>query len=324
MSSIAKPPIANPRPAPAPLSWSRWWPAAVGVAALALGCTDPYSAQGLADHYVESYCTFLFKCCNASERLRLYGQSPGAIGMSSNTAFSTEDECREELHKSVAASFDPIVESVENGRSTWDAERARECFGYLDEGTEACDATVFFTGSQDYERCALDKIMTGQVAAGTDCYFDAECSGQDSFCRFAEPVENDRFVFRATGTCERLPQEGESCAEVVCAPGLYCDYEDQLCAAKRAVGQPCTFYEQCAEGYCDYNAQLCTAFKANGEPCMDYGECASGVCDYHSQTCASPGWDSSPEYDICHGSGEELLGISFAVAGETAPISIVP
>ncbi len=59
-----------------------------------------------------------------------------------------------------------------------------------------------------------------------------------------------------TSTCNALPADGGNCgssgSSFQCQPDYFCDYEGDVCAPRRALGQKCPYDDACLSGACEY------------------------------------------------------------------------
>jgi hypothetical protein len=92
-----------------------------------------------------------------------------------------------------------------------------------------------------------------------------------------------------TGTCQPKASLGAGCvAWDDCEDGLFCDQAAQQCAALPVDGGDCGYRGsgyRCATGYaCDFTSvdDVCVARRANGQPCSYSSLCQSGECVYGS------------------------------------------
>lgn len=303
----------------------------------------PGSIDGLCYETADTYCRFLYQCCNASEREDLAG---GLVLMILDP-HTTEEECRESMRTFVCMTFQPYEESVAAGRMEFNSSKAYECLQTQKDAVGSCDAEAYYTGN-DGKGCEMNDYLTGTIDDGDECYQDLECKNDDAECRPKTSSDPGKELRTSKGTCEPPPGAGEPCDEADCDEGLYCD-SDQRCRARKAAGDACELDQECLSDSCAYDSgtasYACAAKKANGEDCYysddcDSGncendvcankrgngedctqasECQSGSCDYQTYTCAAADGDDKVEYDMCTGNGG-FLGVRFAVEPTASPV----
>jgi len=152
-------------------------------------------------------------------------------------------------------------------------------------GDDECLSGTFCAAGSPGERiCATQLALgvpCGDQNSGIACAFGSYCSNQGEL---GEP-----------GTCMKYGDVGEPCVVVpansgflTCLGGLYCR-SDGICEPAPGSG-PCAKEGLCAPGdYCDENQQ-CQPLRQDGDPCdegvPDFG-CASGQCT-SSLVCSAP------------------------------------
>lgn len=157
----------------------------------------------------------------------------------------------------------------------------QECVAghFCDSDTELCTpnraAGEACTDSAECEgtlRCLEDQCRAiGGPGASCTSWF--ECKS-DLYCE--EAPEG------MPGTCKVLGGMGSPCVDSdACKPGLTCagagGEGPGQCAEPTALGGSCEDSASCgSDGYCLEGT--CTARKASGEPCTEYFECAAGYC----------------------------------------------
>lgn len=274
--------------------------AASAACPLIIDTVDPYGPQGLDASLSNGYCSYLYDCCNASERLS-QANNLGSV-------HSTKAECVEEFSKNIRAAFAAYAEAEADGRIEWDRTVAESCYGPFAEAARECDASAVNGGAG--VSCDSDELVVGKVPAGETCYFTYECADEGAICDVDNGDEGE-VVVTVRGTCVAPLGAGDSCAgeSRPCGPGLYCDDGTDACRGYAGVGESCDDGIPCESetGYCDYDTDtgsyVCMAYAANGETCDSDYQChydsyCDGVC--------RP-WDDDPTtetnitYDICTG-----------------------
>ena len=79
-----------------------------------------------------------------------------------------------------------------------------------------------------------------------------------------------------TGTCQPIPQEGQSCS-LTCAAGLVCDFGLAVCVPFRRNGRPCSDNWQCQSGTC-LRDLLPYCDSTSGRPCSVPACDDCGIC----------------------------------------------
>jgi hypothetical protein len=144
------------------------------VTAILMLSACPYSAQNYPDTVAQAHCGFLYQCCNATERVLLFG--------SNQVDHSNEAECVEEYGKAFRHLYGPYTEAAKQGRATWDEEKAQACIEDIEKASNECDANLYFEPVSDSDRCDLAEVAAGNVDDGDSCYNDFECASDGSGC----------------------------------------------------------------------------------------------------------------------------------------------
>jgi hypothetical protein len=177
---------------------------------------------------------------------------------------------------------------------------------------------------------ACEAAAPGSVALGESCQYDIDCAPVDggiascmcisghtdsprcqaSFlgpvffhCGSDDgPICDEKHTCRAgtdpLGECLPNADRGQSCAELLCLPGLFCN---GVCENPRGAGEDCDPRDQksCAAPlFCSPSTSKCTAPGQLGQPCSNADEfategeavvCVTGlVCSPMSGTCVAP------------------------------------
>ena len=261
--------------------------AAVFAAALA-ACPETEEGRPTVDSTTENFCVEvakvacynMFRCCTGAE-------IEGLLGLTQST---TEEECRRDVKLICLNDTADIRDSMTYGRVRLNTGALNLCLEAMMAPEGICyqhRADIPWT-----EVCE-QPILSGLVAPGQQCLYDYECF-ENSYCA------PDR-------TCRELPQLGQQCPGGICADGLYCDWNQGTCQARKGANQTCDTSYECAENlYCHVSTggNTCQATKQNGILCANDYECASdfclpGVCDDNS-ACYTD--DDCP--GTCQGSGD--------------------
>lgn len=175
---------------------------------------------------------------------------------------STDDDGLAEMKQKVAA-----------GRVSFDGEAAKKC---LDE-MKKIDPAKCWGANASAEPVNVEllcaTVFKGLVANGDDCYTDDECAA--GVCHFGDGA--------CPGTCVAYRTVGQSCAEAgeECAPGLWCNDEDE-CVARAGENESCEG-SSCADGLVCNAELVCVkpaAPGAAGADCDPSRPCEAGLfCD---------------------------------------------
>ncbi|MFW5968141.1 MAG: hypothetical protein ACOCV2_11515 [Persicimonas sp.] len=228
---------------------------------------EPASLEELEEGLVDSICDRAFDCCSEQEREELAETDDGDL-------FESEESCQENAAESAGLSFDPLEESVDEGRADFDEQAAGECLEWAEE--QDCSAGVRWEYVETGSAC--EDVFSGNLEDGDDCYAFEECD-EDTSCVGLDTVGGD------PGTCRPYgDDQGDPCHdETSCADGLYCEIDEEgenTCRELPEVG------ESCEDGYCEEGAfcdgsdgePTCEEQLADGEECESYEECQSYNC----------------------------------------------
>lgn len=159
----------------------------------------------------------------------------------------TKQDCLDEMSSGLTFLLPTLRDSVQKGRSTYDAAQAGTCISSI----SALSCEQWRTGLAEPAGCK--DLFVPKVAVGGTCGGDSECIG---------------------GTCEGEdilsdpPTDGVCQAEVLVAHGAACaigdtcpdgDYCDGTCKAKKAGGEACQTSDEC--GYsCNDTTKKCSTY----------------------------------------------------------------
>ena len=213
----------------------------LSFAAALAGCgEDSVSLNDLANAYEDAYCSRLVRC----------GRYVDAAS------------CKEALQLSTAE----ILASVNAGRTAYDGDKAAACLDALRGAS--CDVT---DADNRADVPACEEIFRGTVADGGVCFDDDECLSDS--CSIP-----DCGMACCAGVCDPTvaitppAAIGQSCLQVNCVDGAFCDDAD-ICIALLPVGSQCDGGGQCTYGlYCSESG-TCADAPGRGQPCPD-GECS--------------------------------------------------
>lgn len=216
-------------------------------------------------------------------------------------------------------SYEDCVDTFTTGYSnaapglTFNTECAATLKAEIDD-MPMCSEDVFaiYIGAH----CDACSLWVGTLEPGDNCLANDNGCGPDDVCTLLE--EDGQTVYRCVarcgtpegqpcseipllglqcepgtacfeGQCRRLGQQGEFCDGVLdCADPWVCDYGDNTCVARSAVGSECG--EQCDFGAaCDYSdgfPGVCVPAPDVGDPCGDdlqclpgEARCRDGICE---------------------------------------------
>ncbi len=167
-------------------------------------------------------CSKVYECCTAAEV-----QDAGSVGPD-RTACEATQKASYEARRNLISS------EQTKGRLVYHPEIAAQCVAEL--AAKKCqemksNATSGIT--------ACDTYLEPKVALGGACVMSESCVG--GHCSGAS--------LTADGVCKAFAQEGASCANDLCAAGLYCD--GTKCAKPKADGTTCSVNFECATGGCN-------------------------------------------------------------------------
>ena len=94
------------------------------------------------------------------------------------------------------------------------------------------------------------------LASGAECGYGApDPCPSDEYCT-ADPTAD-----KLSGTCTKLPLEGEPCLDLQtvqakCGPSLQCE-DNNICTPPKVLGDSCTQNKDCVSGHCDDQSGTC-------------------------------------------------------------------
>ncbi len=157
---------------------------------------------------------------------------------------------------------------VGNGSITYDGGKAGDCVDAI--RNESCDRTSM---SYRVSPQACEDAAKGNRKQGDPCYFDQQCTS-----RSCAPPTGTCTMTCCAGTCDPDPPAaaaiGQSCMNVACVDGAYCD-QTQTCVALIAANAACTSNNQCTYGtLCagpSTTSLTCTPAPKAGDACVKQG-----------------------------------------------------
>ena len=243
------------------------------------GCSDPQGSNdgepagsadtgnAAVDEIVNAYCGTVRSCCVAAGH-------PASQVADCESVFSTLSE----------------FQAVIAGRVSFREPERSQCVAYLESLGQSCDPIT------DQTPCG--RLFEGVLGEGTACDGAEQCLRGDAgvACLRIDPDGNNGSL---PGTCRSLSVGalGTACFQTVDSDGyainystyepnptlgtcdrrsgLYCDFVSSTCRALVAAGEPCTGYDDCADGlYCN---GTCVPKLPQGSSCESFDECANGL-----------------------------------------------
>lgn len=192
----------------------------------ALGCaasnvaSEPVPEEDWVRAYSEARCEQRFRCCTVEER-----EAWGALGPLSTSA----EEC---VAEAVELREELFGDAERDPRARYDAAVAGRCVAAISALT--CEEYVDALSDRGTRLAACDGLFVPTVEDGGACTVSAQCVS--GFC--------DQPSFPEEGVCASPPTEGEPCHDV-CADGLFCDLETEICRARLADGAECVVDDYC-------------------------------------------------------------------------------
>lgn len=185
------------------------------------GCGDEtITADEFLATYPETYCAFLWRCCDGSER-------------SYNSRKSCAGDVRDRLTELLAfrGEAQPKAEFLPEG--------GRGCLDKLEGGS--CHDTTLRGG-------CLDDVTRALAAKGDTCRYSAECPS--FYC--VQPQKN------TLGACGSRSVSGGSCSgdDRGCPLGTYCS-SYRKCEPHKSKGTTCSRPEECDSGICTVTNHWC-------------------------------------------------------------------
>ena len=172
---------------------------------------DTISATDFVDDYLEAYCGYIMRCCDAVERSYM-------------TSTACQLDRRPYVEQLLASKADGAKVTVLN-------DKARACIDSL--GDSDCSAA---TTARD----CLVAVTRGQQASGDPCSTSPEC--ESYYC-----IQDQKDV---EGYCAAGSGGNCSGDDRACAAGSYCDDGTLQCLPRKEEGQICHRPEQCQSGIC--------------------------------------------------------------------------
>ena len=256
----------------------------LGLASILLfgACSDDETNSLPANAFVDDYCELLMPCCNQA-------------GLSSNPS-----QCQAFLTASTSG-------------ATYDQAKGEQCLSAVRAASGQVDFCTAANGVLNDETCGevFSGGGDGNVEPGGACETDSDCADTEKgegVCLhyWKGDTAYQACMIVADGKLNSGPcigtRDGSQIsyrdAEVhfelgyICdkADGLYCDTASDHCAAMGAIGEPCSFYEPCAdEMYCDAEGKCAARLPVDSACSGPYDdECvASAYCDEATKTCAA-------------------------------------
>lgn len=210
-----------------------------------------------------------------------------------NRCCSPPEEFKQKCRQGVVEGQAEELESIKNGRTTFDTTAAAACITGLSTGYKDCVLSEKEVG----DNC--DKTLVGTGKDGDPCEADYHC---------APGLECFQSLSDGKAHCSTFAGAGESCKNKTCdrGKGMACsrvpNSADQICAKAAALGESCKNIE-CADGlYCNSKANppTCAAQLAEGAACESHDQCQSitcskGACAVEGSICPAFGADSAPQ-----------------------------
>jgi hypothetical protein len=148
-----------------------------------------------------------------------------------------------------------------------------------------CQYPNFSAQGECHEPCMPAQQQPQDPHAGQHCTSTLEC-GVGELCA------------SETGVCTPEPKAGEPCLSgFICAAGLSCEHgqPNEICVPEPKIGESCSSASCAIDAYCDGN-NLCAVRRADGEPCAEYRECRANQCT--AGKCGPPPAICNPPFPI--------------------------
>jgi hypothetical protein len=185
------------------------------------------------------------------------------------------------------------------GRVPAAADLSTACDGglqpYLDDGTVKFNSMVDLAACRDYimntdcnaindaDTTPCDDLFVGTLEIGAECDGNDQCLGE-AFC--------DKPAATGCGTCRAEKALGVACEEDFECASNFCHGQDNLCAERADLGEPCDAKDDCGgTRVCSPSSNTCVDEPtwAVGMPCRDFIDCdltESGLyCDTQMGEC---------------------------------------
>ena len=152
-------------------------------------------------------------------------QFVACVGQEAVDAYWGPSGCAERARASIEdGDFPYLVDAVDMGRVTYNAERVDACVAKIAELRCNLESTRIKTLSP------CDEVLVGILRPGDDCSVDDECSGA-AFCNMRGGCP---------GTCTTLLTEGVECEQSDdCGNNLVCSEISDTCNARAGPGEAC-------------------------------------------------------------------------------------
>ena len=199
--------------------------------------------------------------------------------------------------------FYPTIQAdIASDKVIYDGAKARACVDLLDALAPCTQSATATAARQVTDTCKA--VFTGTIATGGACFFKEECAG-DASCNQTDPSCAQACCAGTCGTPLATPATaGQSCSNVPCATGLYCDFttspQSETCAVPSSTeGAACNQAGSCAAPlFCDLDTTTgtgtCKHAVATGARCNTSAGSNScddlrDRCDATSSTCVPRG-----------------------------------
>ena len=190
------------------------------------GGSGEISVDDFLARYPQSYCAYVFRCCDSTER-----------------SWGGEEACR----TAVGETVDELLafRGSTDVFATFVPSAAQSCLDRLDRLAKSrdCAAEPKLVGG-----CAAEAVSP-QHKDGEECRYSSECSS--SYC-----VQSQK---HALGTCGPTGSSNCSGDDRSCGGASYCDPNQRQCVPKLDLGKPCSRPEECESGICSPTIRVCTA-----------------------------------------------------------------
>ncbi len=283
---------------------------------------DSFSRTNVMFTWAQAVCGLLLDCCTKSDRTlvaeQLFGSDGYVLLLEREPDLLTDAlACRRAVALSLFSRFSSEFQAFDEGRRGFDAENARACTSWFQQGASLCAPGLVLLDSA-HEPVACQRLFPPKVAAGARCVTSGDClrpgEAGVSTCQSNTVLRADGGVLAALdGTCRSLPALGEACPlpQSECGPANYCS-PVQRCQRRPTLGEVCVGAPCEPSTYCD-EAHLpaqCALKKGNYEPCSTSRECRAGAsCDPTLSVCLD---DLGPspldvEFTFCLGGSDNRV-----------------
>lgn len=259
--------------------------------------------------YAQAYCDVSATCCTAAN-LKLNDSCASAVEA---TLFNAVDYLIHGSHPHF--SYDPV--------------QAAKCVASMRSGKAECESGSVVSNEKTACGFNFSLVFPGALPPGSPCEGSVECAASpggfascnapSARCRPGvyvsagsscdhNPPDDSLSPIRhcdsnswcdPSNTCVALPLSGESCAQLSCASGSYCQFKNFLCTPLPKKGEHCE--TQCVEDFdllfCDLNTSTCSLPRETGEPCITNSDCLSTICG--SEGCVAHPARTSLNAQVC-------------------------